>query len=392
MTIDRLDFDNLAESDLCELLAGQVPEGLRIDYKRDLYGNTDAEKREALKDVSGFANAFGGHLIVGVEEQNGLPVAIPGVANVNPDDVILRLEQLVLSGLDPRIQGLRIRAVPLANRTHCFVLRIPRSWYPPHRVSAQNSNRFWIRNSGGAHEASVEELRTLFTLGADALYRVHQFRDVRVRELISAKSARPLQADGRLILHIVPLAAVTSSLQVDLSAAYQLQRMFRPIGSMGFSPRFNFDGFVNERGGEHNFGCTQVFRNGALEATKAAIVKKHPQIGGCIFGREFEKQIFEVLTGYINGLRDLTVPPPLVILFTLQGVQGVQYRVQLPSMFDDPEPAIERDILHLPECLVNEYGPDVDYHRSVKPAFDALWNTAGLASAQTFSPTGAWVG
>jgi hypothetical protein len=36
MPIDRFDFDNLAEKDLNELLAGQVPEGLRIDYKREL--------------------------------------------------------------------------------------------------------------------------------------------------------------------------------------------------------------------------------------------------------------------------------------------------------------------------------------------------------------------
>ena len=58
MPIDRLDFENLAENDLAELLVAQVPEGLRIDYKRDLYGNSDADKRELLKDVSGFTNAF----------------------------------------------------------------------------------------------------------------------------------------------------------------------------------------------------------------------------------------------------------------------------------------------------------------------------------------------
>ncbi|MFD2270088.1 helix-turn-helix domain-containing protein [Undibacterium arcticum] len=57
------------KNDLAELIVGQVPEGLRIDYKRDLYGNSDADKREVLKDISGFANAFGGHLIVGMEEQ-----------------------------------------------------------------------------------------------------------------------------------------------------------------------------------------------------------------------------------------------------------------------------------------------------------------------------------
>src|SRR3990172_579802 len=94
LPIDRLDFDNLSENDLTELIVGQVPEGLRIDYKRDLYGNSDADKREVLKDISGFANAFGGHLIVGMEEQNGLPTSIPGVPDVDPDKVVLWFEQL----------------------------------------------------------------------------------------------------------------------------------------------------------------------------------------------------------------------------------------------------------------------------------------------------------
>lgn len=390
MPIDRLDFDNLSENDLTELVAGQVPEGLRLDYKRDLYGNTDSDKREALKDVSGFANAFGGHLITGVEEQNGVPIAIPGIANVNPDDIVLRLDQLVRTGLEPRIQGLRVRSVPLANGAHCFVLRIPRSWHPPHRVSAQNSNRFWIRNSGGTHEASVDELRTLFTLGAEALQRVHQFRDNRIREIKAGQSARPLQADGRLILHIVPLAAVTSSWQVDLAKVFQLHQAFRPIGAMGMSPRFNLEGFVNERGGEHNHGYTQIFRNSVLEATKASIIRTH-EGRKFIPARALEKQIFEVFSGFLNGLRDLGIPPPLVVLLTLEGVKGVPYKVQ-QNIFDDPDPEIERDLVYLPECLINEYGLDADYHRAVKPAFDALWNTAGRVSAQTFSADGVWVG
>lgn len=390
LTIDRLDFDNLSENDLVELIVGQVPEGLRIDYKRDLYGNSDADKREVLKDISGFANAFGGHLIVGMEEQNGFATGIPGVANVNPDDVVLRLEQLVRTGLEPRIQGLRIRAVQISSGAYCFVLRIPRSWHPPHRVSAQNSNRFWIRNSGGTHEAGVDELRTLFTIGADASHRIQQFRDERLREITSGQWSRPLMGDGRMILHIVPLSAVTSSWQVDLGKVFELRQAFSPIGSAGMSPRFNLDGFVNERGGEQNFGYTQIFRSGAIEATKASIA-------GMYEGKKYipsgplEKYVFESLPYYINGLRDLGVPPPLIVLITLEGVKDAAYKVH-NNIFDDPEPVIERDVVFLPECVINEYGEVAEYHKALKPAFDALWNTAGCVSAQTFSADGVWVG
>jgi len=405
MPIDRLDFDNLGENDLNELIAAQVPEGLQIDYKRDLYGNSDEDKRELLKDVSGFANAFGGHLIIGIEEQNGLPIAKPGISNIDQDAEKCRLEQIVRSGIEPRIQGIRIGAVPLADGAYCFVLRIPRSWSPPHRVSAKNCNRFWIRNSGSTHEASVEELRTLFTLGADALHRVHQFRDERLHEIISGNSARPLQGDGRLILHIVPLAAVTSPWQVDLAKVFQLREVFRPMDvDGGTASRYNFEGIIIERSVERssverNYGYTQVFRNGALEATKAGIIltgkiyinrkeqKYIPRI-------KLEKDILKVLPGYVNGLRDVGLPPPLIVLFTFEGVKGIPYIVS-PN-FNDlenvPEPVIEHDILRLPECLINEYGSVQDYQRAVKPAFDVLWNIAGRNSAQSFSADGSWIG
>ncbi len=155
-------------------------------------------------------------------------------------------------------------------------------------------------------------------------------------------------------------------------------------------PRFNLDGCVIERGGEHNHGYTQIFRNGSIEATKASIVgpydgKKYIPSG------PLETHVFKSLPYYINGLRDLGVPPPLIVLITLEGVKDAAYKVS-NSIFDDQEPVIERDVVFLPECVVNEYGEVAEYHRAVKPAFDALWNTAGYSSAQTFSADGIWIG
>ena len=51
MPIDNSDFESLTEADLNELITGQVPESLYIEYKRETYGASDADKREALKWV-----------------------------------------------------------------------------------------------------------------------------------------------------------------------------------------------------------------------------------------------------------------------------------------------------------------------------------------------------
>ena len=45
----------ITESDLLALIADREPEGKMIDYKRDRLGQTDADKKEFLYDVSSFA-------------------------------------------------------------------------------------------------------------------------------------------------------------------------------------------------------------------------------------------------------------------------------------------------------------------------------------------------
>lgn len=183
MPIERPDFDNLAEADLDELIYAQVPEGQRIEYKRDTYGSSDGDRREALKDISSFANTFGGTLLVGIATQNGIPVAKVGLPGVDVDSEILRLENLARDAIEPRVLGIRTGAIALTSGERCIVMRIPRSWHPPHRVSAKGHNKYYVRNSNGTHEASVEELRSMFTQSADATERARQFRDRRITNL-----------------------------------------------------------------------------------------------------------------------------------------------------------------------------------------------------------------
>jgi hypothetical protein len=391
MQIERTDFENLSVGDLQELLDAQVPEGLRIEYKRELYGNAHEDKREFLKDISAFANGHGGHLIIGVEAQDGMPVAMRGIADPPADEVLLRLEQLVRSGLEPRVLNVRSRAVRLADGAHVLVIRVPQSWNLPHRISAQNSNRFWIRNSNGVHEASMDELRNLFSFASSALDRVRAFRGERVQTIKQGDGPRPLEGGGRLIVHLVPLSAFASPQEVDLEIVHRNHQLFRPIGTLGMNPRFNFDGFINERGGNRNHGYTLVFRNGIVEATKSHITHTNEELRRTIIASiDLERKFFEVISSYMNGLRNIGVSPPIVSMITLEGVKGAYYAVR--NRLTDADPPIDRDVLALPECVIDDYGTDVSYHRAARPAFDALWNAAGHSSAEFFDATGLWVG
>jgi hypothetical protein len=56
MALSNKSFEEISESDLNDQLTVGVPEGVLLDYKGDLYGRSDADVREFLKDVSSFAN------------------------------------------------------------------------------------------------------------------------------------------------------------------------------------------------------------------------------------------------------------------------------------------------------------------------------------------------
>ena len=389
MTIEKSDFESVTEQDLQDLVDAQVPEGLRLDFKLTQYGKTDSDKRELLKDVSALANSHGGHLILGVEETDGTATKIVGIEGLNTDAEILRMENITRSGLEPPVPGIRLRAIPLASGKHVLLMRIPRSWHPPHRVVAQRSNRFYVRHSAGVHEPSIEELRTLFTQSASALVQARRFRDDRLQAI---REERLLVGDGRLILHVVPVAAFSGMVHLDVEQVYERHMAFRPIDvSGGTTPRYNYNGFINEDAGSPNLGYTQVFRNGALEATQARIVDTQER-GRRIDGQSLENGVIRVLSQYIGGLKNVSVPPPLILMITLEDVQDAIYAVNNISLRHKPPLLPKYDPLTLPEGVLEDYGTDVDHHRAIRPAFDALWNAVGYPRSQFYNEEGRWVG
>jgi Putative DNA-binding domain len=255
-------LDDLSERDLLDQIQAGVPEGVLVGYKRDMYGRTDADIREFLKDVSSFANTAGGHLIIGMDEAAGIPTAITPLIGIDSDQELQRLENMARDGLEPRVAGLRMKAVQINSGGIVIVLRVPKSFNPPHRVSARNTNRIYGRNSAGAYEFSVEELRVIFTSAATALDRVRAFRAERLARIDSGEAIAPLTTDlGRLVLDLVPVSAFGLSSQIDLEQAYAAQDLLRPLAAVGFTPRINFDGFANLHEGVDGrcWSYTQIF-------------------------------------------------------------------------------------------------------------------------------------
>lgn len=393
MALSNISFEDLSERDLMELVATGVPEGMLIDYKREPYGRSDADVKEFLKDVSSFANTAGGHLIIGMDESSGVPTGTIPLTGIDPDQELLRLESLSRDGIEPRIIGLRMKAITLAGGGAVIVVRVPRSWNPPHRVNARNTNRYYARNSAGSYELSVEELRVLFTSAASAYDRVRAFRAERLARIDAGEAIAPLADNlGRLVMHFVPLSAFGLGSPIDLERARSLQALLFPMGSSGCDPRINFEGFGNFSMRDDG-GCvsyTQLFRNGAIEAVKVRVMSDNTG-SLTIPSLAFDSHIMSILPKYLSALQQLEVAPPIVVMLTLQGVRGARLAIK-QNFFHDSPPPLDRNVLELPEVVIERFGTPEEYQKAVRPAFDALWNSAGYVRSQYFDDDGRWVG
>ena len=61
-------IEQAGHADLLTLVNDRVPEAFDLDFKSEMYGPTDRDRRDAATDIAALANTAGGLLVLGVEE------------------------------------------------------------------------------------------------------------------------------------------------------------------------------------------------------------------------------------------------------------------------------------------------------------------------------------
>jgi hypothetical protein len=105
------------EDDILTMIQDQRQESIDLDYKScDSLQKTDGKRNELSKDASAFANSAGGTLIFGVLEDKHVPTGID--VGYDPFDISKEwIEQVINSKIQRRIDGVRIREIPIP-KTH----------------------------------------------------------------------------------------------------------------------------------------------------------------------------------------------------------------------------------------------------------------------------------
>ncbi len=152
---------DITVDEIRQLVIDRVAEDRYIEYKQSPYFRTDGGTKELIKDVSAFANADGGYIIIGIEEDDQRR------ANrfVHINDLENERTSMIdrcLAKIEPRIQELDIRPFQI-DGCDILVVRVPESDRKPHCTKPDAEHHyFWRRYEDGNKLMTTAEIRECF--------------------------------------------------------------------------------------------------------------------------------------------------------------------------------------------------------------------------------------
>lgn len=194
-------FDEIDYNDIETLVENRVPESLILDYKGDIFQTGKFPKsKEFGKDISAFANTFGGWIIYGIATDEGdeiLPLEEGAIIGIkNEANIKERIENIILSSISPK-PLFRIKKIDIPDSDRCIILvYIPQSYNYVHMVTIKGENRFYKRYEYSSIPMDYYEVKKKF----EEIGQTEEFRNAKIVQLIDQVSRQiPKVKDNNLL-------------------------------------------------------------------------------------------------------------------------------------------------------------------------------------------------
>jgi hypothetical protein len=319
--------------------------------------------------------------------KDGIPFKLSGVSFSNADAEIIRLEQILQNGLEPRLPSVNIKVIQSPNGENFIFVRVNRSWIAPHKVKA--NEKFYGRNSKGKYPLDVSELRTAFMLSEQLTERIKSFRSDRLRK-IKEDDELPVELiqGGKIVLHLIPLSAFSTDFVIDITNTDSIDSFLKPIGSGGWNHRINLDGFLtysaNYRDKKLCESYAQLFRSGIIETVASIDTFFDEKI---IPSQYYEEQALKCLNYYLKILSVFGLEMPIYVFLSFVNVKG--YDLMVVNHRVSGGEVLERQDIVLPEKVITNY--NVNSTELLRPIFDIVWNAFGYKRSFNFDENGNWL-
>lgn len=380
-------FQEISFEDIQSLFDDKIGENKTLEYKSELPNNADSLKTPFLTEVCAFANTEGGDIVFGISDEKGIPNDLVGLKIDNPDQEILRLENSIRTGIEPRVQYISSKLV-CGHGKNFILLRVGKSWNAPHKVIS--NEKFYKRNSAGKYPMDVSELRIAFIQSEQVVDKIRNFKNSRIEKLKS-NDELPVQlcSGAKLVLHLLPLSAFTESTYLSFDKDNRIIfSSLVPLGRSGWNHKYNLDGFMTYSGNEDaacSYSYTQLFRNGIIEATSSLGFLSDEK--NKILSPAYEQDFIKGTRAYLKIFNKLEIKPPIYFFISFLGIK--EYVFNIGPNYRSSKRKSDRDNLILPEGIITNL--DEEPHKFFQPFFDMIWNAYGYRKSLNYDEEGNWI-
>jgi hypothetical protein len=316
-------IEDLQQEDLRAQI-GFAAESRTLDFKRDLWADSDGGAKEWLKDITALANTAGGHIIVGADESRSDDTNIlsdlPGLDPTACASAITTLMNRARDGASPSMLMPQLQSLRLASGLDLLIVEVQRSWNAPHMVTIKGEDRFYIRHTGKNERMNVEELRRTILQGVEPEAQAIAWRETRCSTLTTnAATPKNFSGDGCLVLHIVPLG---KGGPLDIKAAIAMRDLLKPLSGRENRIAPNIDGVISVHGdSRRTYSYTQLLRDGSVETAFNGVIETDDS-ERIIRAQAVHKCISDRLPGYIKAINALGYSQPYVVMVSLLWLTG----------------------------------------------------------------------
>ncbi len=394
-------FEDIGPDDILRLVEDKISERKVLEYKRALAVGGQEDRAEFLADVSSFANASGGDIIFGISElrngneKTGIAEAITPLQIGNPATECARIEQVVESGIQPRIPVVQVKSIDIPNQGFVIVVRIGKSWIAPHMVSYANRTRFFSRNGTGKVQLDVQQIGAAFSLQHGIGERLRAWKAERVAKAVAGEGPIPL-AGSKILLHFVSAAALVDD-AIALPRVFDTKAWGDAKNLISYTAqwsRFNADGLLlayDDPSNADKQSYLQIFKDGRLEYGDSRQLNSKSQ--EVIPSGNFETAIVDTFSNALHLLSILEVPEPIFLTLTLVGMKGRQMALPDPPYVPPPNDfrhGFDRGIISCPDVRIENLSEGRPYQTILLPILNSVWQAAGLKRSPYIDKQGNW--
>jgi len=162
----------ISAADIFDLITRKTPEDSFLEFKAEILDprkpkdRLEIDKGEWAADVVAFANAQGGHILIGMEaDEQERAARLKPIAGDQAKTLADQLRNLAIAHVKPSIAQLEIAPIEITASEWIVVARVPHSPDKPHMSSHNGRTQFSLRDGNRKREMAYDEIRELFLAG-----------------------------------------------------------------------------------------------------------------------------------------------------------------------------------------------------------------------------------